>query len=313
MERFKRLLGGKTLEQGAARTREGPFAALRALFQTGARLDGAFWEELEFTLISADVGPYLTAELVAAARERLKGLRLEDAFQARQVVQLLLSERLTVGSSLLSHVVPLTVVLLVGVNGSGKTTSIAKLAHWLTQQGYSCLLAAADTFRAAAIDQLQTWGHRAGVPVIAQQPGSDPGAVVYDALESALARKLDYLLVDTAGRLQTKTNLMEELRKIRRIVANKVGEQAIETLLVLDAITGQNALSQAKAFTQAAGVTGLILTKLDSTAKGGSVFAIVNELRVPIKFVGTGEHLDDIDVFDAKRFVAALFAEPAAV
>jgi fused signal recognition particle receptor len=195
----------------------------------------------------------------------------------------------------------------VGVNGSGKTTTIAKLAYYLKGQGHRVALAAADTFRAAAIDQLKIWGERANTPVIAHQPGADPGAVVFDAMQAAPARGTDVIIVDTAGRIHTKFNLMEELKKVRRVINKQDPDAPHEVLLVLDATTGQNALSQARHFLQAVNVTGLVIAKLDGTAKGGIVFAIAQELGIPIKFIGTGEHLDDLAEFDAEEFVNALF------
>ncbi len=290
------------------KSRGGAFAALRDLFRPGVDLDEEFWEELEATLIMADVGPYLAVELVENARERITQTDLAAVSDAHDLVEELLVAQLGAGSALLS-VEPLTVILMVGVNGSGKTTMTAKLAHWLQEQGHTCMLAAADTFRAAAIDQLRLWAERIDVPVIAQQPGSDPAAVVYDAIESAISRNASHLIVDTAGRLHTKANLMDELRKVQRIVSGRVGAAAIETLLVVDAITGQNALNQAKVFCDSVGVTGVVLTKLDSTARGGSAFSIARELQLPIKLVGTGEQLNDMDAFDSKRFVQALLSE----
>jgi len=201
----------------------------------------------------------------------------------------------------------LTVVLIVGVNGSGKTTTIAKLSRYYQNRGRKVLLAAADTFRAAAVDQLKIWSERAGVPIIAHQPGADPGAVVYDAIRASQSRKADLLIVDTAGRLHTKYNLMEELRKVRGVANKRVHEAPHETLLVLDATTGQNALSQARHFKDAVEVTGVIVAKLDGTAKGGVVFAVTQELGLPVRFIGTGETLDDLAEFDAEAFVEALF------
>ena len=308
MKQFKQLLGGKSLEESVEKSRGGAFAALRDLFRPGVDLDEDFWEELEATLIMADVGPYLAVELVENARERIAQTDLAAVSDAHDLVEELLVAQLGAGSALLS-VEPLTVILMVGVNGSGKTTMTAKLAHWLQEQGHTCMLAAADTFRAAAIDQLRLWAERIDVPVIAQQPGSDPGAVVYDAIDSAISRNASHLIVDTAGRLHTKANLMDELRKVQRIVTGRVGAAAIETLLVVDAITGQNALNQAKVFCDSVGVTGVVLTKLDSTARGGSAFSIARELQLPIKLVGTGEQLNDMDAFDSKRFVQALLSE----
>ncbi len=283
--------------------------ALRELFRPGVRLDEDFWEELEATLIMADVGPYLADELAASAREAIAKTNLDSAADAHGLIEELLVGQLVSGSSQLLTAQPLTTILMVGVNGSGKTTMSAKLAYWLQEQGHTCMLAAADTFRAAAIDQLGIWAERIDVPMIAQQPGSDPGAVVFDALDSALARNVSHLIVDTAGRLHTKSNLMDELRKVQRIVANRVGAPAIETLLVIDAIAGQNVLKQAKIFCESVNVTGIVLTKLDSTARGGSVFSIARELELPIKLVGTGEQLNDMDMFDSVRFVRALLSE----
>ena len=204
---------------------------------------------------------------------------------------------------------PLTVILVIGVNGSGKTTSIAKMAYRLTKEGHKVVLAAADTFRAAAIDQLKVWGERVGVPVISQNPGSDPGAVVYDSIQAALTRGSDVLIVDTAGRLHTKYNLMEELKKINKIIQKFVPDGPHELLIVMDATTGQNALLQARQFALDIGLSGVIITKLDSTAKGGFAFAVADDLGVPIKFIGTGEKLGDLTPFDPQSFVAALFAQ----
>ena len=310
MKRFKQILGGKSLEESVEKSRGGAFSALRELFRPGVRLDEDFWEELEATLIMADVGPYLADDLIRSARETVAQAKLESAADAHGLIEDLLVAQLTADSGELLTAQPLTVILMVGVNGSGKTTMSAKLAHWLQEQGHTCMLAAADTFRAAAIDQLRIWAERLDVPLIAQQPGSDPGAVVFDAIDAALARNASHLIVDTAGRLHTKANLMDELRKVQRIVANRVGASAIETLLVIDAIMGQNVLNQAKIFCDSVNVSGIVLTKLDSTARGGSVFGIARELNLPIKLVGTGEQLNDMDVFDSTRFVRALLGEP---
>ncbi len=310
MKRFKQILGGKSLEESVEKSRGGAFSALRELFRPGVRLDEDFWEELEATLIMADVGPYLADDLIRSARETVAQAKLDSAADAHGLIEDLLVAQLTADSGELLTAQPLTVVLMVGVNGSGKTTMSAKLAHWLQEQGHTCILAAADTFRAAAIDQLRIWAERLDVPLIAQQPGSDPGAVVFDAIDAALARNASHLIVDTAGRLHTKANLMDELRKVQRIVANRVGAPAIETLLVIDAIMGQNVLNQAKIFCDSVNVSGIVLTKLDSTARGGSVFGIARELNLPIKLVGTGEQLNDMDVFDSTRFVRALLGEP---
>ena len=309
MKQFKQIFGGKSLEESVEKSRGGAFSALRDLFRPGVQLDEDFWEELEATLIMADVGPYLAVELIESARERIAESTLDSAADAHDLIEKLLVAQLGADPAEMLSVQPLTVILMVGVNGAGKTTMTAKLAQWLKEQGHTCLLAAADTFRAAAIDQLRVWAERIDVPIIAQQPGSDPGAVVFDAIDSALARNATHLIVDTAGRLHTKANLMDELRKVQRIAANRVGASAIETLLVIDAITGQNALTQAKVFRDSIPVTGVVLTKLDSTARGGSVFSIARELQLPIKLVGTGEQLNDMDAFDGQRFVRALLNE----
>ena len=309
MKQFKQLFGGKSLEESVEKSRGGAFSALRDLFRPGVDLDEDFWDELEATLIMADIGPYLAVELIESAQERIAKSNLASAAEAHGLIEELLAAQFGTDSPALLSAQPLTVILMVGVNGSGKTTMTAKLAYWLQEQGHSCLLAAADTFRAAAIDQLRLWAERIDVPVIAQQPGSDPGAVVFDAIDSATSRHVTHLIVDTAGRLHTKANLMDELRKIQRIVTGRVGATAIETLLVIDAITGQNALNQAKVFCDSVAVTGVVLTKLDSTARGGSAFSIARELQLPIKLVGTGEQLNDMDAFDSERFVRALLSK----
>jgi fused signal recognition particle receptor len=270
------------------------------------KIDEEVWEELEELLISADVGVATTTKLInnvkqKAADEDLAGSQVGAALQQEMVNILSIPAREDNEEKPSPKV-----ILLVGVNGSGKTTSIAKLAYSMKKEGQSVLLAAADTFRAAAIDQLKKQGERAGVDVIAHQPGADPGAVVYDALQAARSRHIDNVIIDTAGRLHTKYNLMEELKKVRRVAAKLDGTAPHEVILVLDATTGQNGLSQAKYFTEAVGVTGIFLAKLDGTAKGGIVLAICDELSVPIQFIGVGEGLDDMVSFEAKAFVEAL-------
>lgn len=268
-----------------------------------------FWSGLEETLIGADVGVDTTIEIVDKLRVRVDKERVRDTAR----VQAMLKEELLALLQIPNLQSPISdlqspyVILIVGVNGSGKTTSIAKLANYYKAQDKRVLLAAADTFRAAAIDQLKIWGQRVGVDVVAHQPGADPGAVAFDAWQAAKARHADCLIVDTAGRLQTKFNLMKELEKIARVLQKNDPHAPHETLLVLDAVTGQNGLQQAREFKKATPLTGLILTKLDGTAKGGIVFAIAKELQVPIKFVGTGETLDDFAEFDAQAFVDGLF------
>lgn len=267
-------------------------------------LDEAFFSDLEEVLIQADLGAVLSAQIVDALRAG-PGARTPDAM--RKALSLALGERLGTTRPLLLDPPP-AVVLVLGVNGSGKTTTIGKLAHRLGGQGRRVLLAAADTFRAAAIEQLELWGERTGTPVVRHQAGADPAAVVFDASQAALARHSDVLIVDTAGRLHTKVNLIEELKKIDRVIARTLPGSPVERLLVLDATTGQNGLAQARRFHEAVGLTGTVLTKLDGTARGGIVVALAQELRVPILFVGTGEGPDDLVPFDVETFVAALIA-----
>ena len=275
---------------------------------SGDQITEETWEALEALLVQADVGVSTTITLVDRLREAV------DRGQARKPEELqeILKEELV---ALLGDSAPmnideprlLTVVLIVGVNGSGKTTTIAKLANYYTKRGRKVLLAAADTFRAAAIDQLNIWGERVGVPVIAHQPGADPGAVVYDSIRACQSRGADLLIVDTAGRLHTKYNLMEELRKVWGVTNKRVHQAPHETLLVLDATTGQNALAQARHFKDTVQVTGVIVAKLDGTAKGGVVFAVAQELGLPVRFIGTGETMEDLAEFDAEAFVEGLF------
>ncbi|HZS13072.1 MAG TPA: signal recognition particle-docking protein FtsY [Candidatus Dormibacteraeota bacterium] len=271
-------------------------------------LDDSFYDDLLEILVGADAGMGVAEQLVERLRERVRDERIADAEQAlaalkQEMVDLLMQRDRTL------HVdaVP-SVVLVVGVNGSGKTTTLGKYAHRLREDGKTPLLAAADTYRAAAIDQLRLWADRANTEMVAHQPGSDPGAVVYDAIQAAVARRADVVLVDTAGRLHTKSPLMEELKKVRRVVQRLVPEGPQETLLVLEAPTGMNAIAQARAFNEAVGLTGLVLTKLDGTSRGGTLLAIEAELGVPVKLVGMGEGIDDLNVFDPQAYLDALFA-----
>jgi fused signal recognition particle receptor len=297
----------KTLRDSLTKTRRSFFGQISGLLG-GGQITEETWEDLEALLVQADVGVSTTMILVDRLREQVARGKAGTADQLEELLKQELRK-------LLGDPAPmvvdgqrlLTVILIVGVNGSGKTTSIAKLAKYYQDQGRKVLLAAADTFRAAAIDQLKIWGERAGVPVIAHQPGADPGAVVYDAIRASQSRNADLLIVDTAGRLHTKYNLMEELRKVRGVAQKRVHQAPHETLLVLDATTGQNALSQARHFQEAVDVTGVVVAKLDGTAKGGVVFAIAQELGLPVRFVGTGETLDDLAEFDAEAFVEGLF------
>lgn len=285
------------------------FGRLNETFESDEITDET-WDELEETLITGDVGVTTSERLLATLRERVavehieRGSQLRDALKDELLLLLGDPEPLVV-----SDTSPISVYLVVGVNGVGKTTSIAKLASLLKRQKHRVMLAAGDTFRAAATEQLKTWGDRVGVPVISHQHGADPGAVVFDAMQAAQARGTDILIVDTAGRLHTKFNLMEELKKIMRVLQKYDPEAPHDVLLVIDATTGQNGFLQAKQFVQDSGVSGVILTKLDSTARGGIAFAIASELGLPIKFVGTGETLKDLAPFDAEDFVEALFED----
>jgi fused signal recognition particle receptor len=292
------------LNAGLARTRGGFMSRLRGFLGGGP--DEASWDDVEETLIGGDVGAALAMEVVERARRRRDPGGAEAAVRAELAA--LLVARDPHWSPRPSVAGGPAVILVVGVNGTGKTTTIGKLAARYAAEGRSVLLAAADTFRAAAIDQLRIWAERAKVPVVAHAPHADPGAVVYDALDAAVARGADLVIADTAGRLHTKTNLMDELSKIRRIIDKRLPGAEPETIFVLDATTGQNGLAQAKAFHESVGLTGIVLTKLDSTAKGGIVFAIEHDLAVPVRFIGVGEKVGDLLPFDPDAFVAALFA-----
>jgi fused signal recognition particle receptor len=291
-------------EQGLERTRDGFMARLRGALAAGP--DGPAWDDVEETLIAGDVGAALAMDVVEEARKRRDPGGAEAAVRA--VLAGLLVPRDAAWEPRPTAPGQPAVVLVVGVNGTGKTTTIGKLASRYNHEGRTVLLAAADTFRAAAIDQLLIWADRAGVEVVSHAPGADPGAVVYDALDAAVARGADLVIADTAGRLHTKSNLMDELTKIRRIVDKRLPGAQPETLFVLDATTGQNGLHQAQAFNDAVGLTGIVLTKLDSTAKGGIVFAIEHDLKVPVRFAGVGEQAGDLIPFDPDAFVEALFA-----
>ncbi|WMJ83648.1 signal recognition particle-docking protein FtsY [Oscillospiraceae bacterium LTW-04] len=282
-------------------------AGLRKISFT-ARIDDEYFEELEEQLIMADVGVQTSELIVSKLRERAKKERLTEASALRPVIKEVVRGILDVNCPDNITESP-RVLLMIGVNGVGKTTSIGKLAARYTAEGKKVLLAAADTFRAAAIEQLTIWGERTGTPVVAHTQGSDPAAVVHDALQAGSARGADVIICDTAGRLHNKQNLMDELSKIRRVVAKELPDCVPEVLLVVDATTGQNALSQARRFKEAAGVNGIILTKLDGTAKGGVVIAIANEVSVPVRFVGVGEGVNDLYPFDATEFAEAIFGD----
>ena len=271
------------------------------------KLDDAFYEELEEALILADLGAASAADTVAQLRKRVSQKLMTRADEVKDALRDILAEKLNVGDPALDLSTTPSVVLVIGVNGVGKTTSIGKLAARFKSEGKKVLLCAGDTFRAAAADQLEIWAGRAGVDIVRQHEGADPGAVLFDALQAAKARHADVVICDTAGRLHNKQNLMNELAKLRKIIDRETPDAAKETLLVLDATTGQNGLIQARQFKETAGLTGIILTKLDGTAKGGIVVAIAQELQVPVKFVGVGEGIDDLRPFDAREFVKELF------
>jgi fused signal recognition particle receptor len=293
------------IEQALKPSRDSWFKKAMRLFDRAA-VDETVWTELEELLISADVGFGTAEKLLERVKQRAKEEKFSEGSAVRDALQQEMVKILTIEIPLPSPPSPPKVIMAVGVNGSGKTTSIAKLAYRAKKEGKNVILVAADTFRVAAIDQLRKLASEVGVDVVAHQPGGDAGAVVYDALEAARGRNADEVIIDTAGRLHTKFNLMEELKKIRRVAA-KVDESAPhEVILVLDATTGQNGLTQARHFTEAVGVTGIFLTKLDGTAKGGIVLAICDELKIPIQFVGVGDGLDDMTAFDAESFVRAL-------
>ena len=271
------------------------------------KLDDEFYDQLEEALILADMGVESATDAVAKLRKKVKERLLTRADEVKDALRAILAEKLEVGDAALNLSTTPSIVLFIGVNGVGKTTSIGKLAAQLKAEGKKVLLCAGDTFRAAAADQLEIWANRAGVDIIRQHEGADPGAVLFDALQAAKARGVDVVLCDTAGRLHNKQNLMNELAKLRKIIARECPDSVCETLLVLDATTGQNGLVQARTFKETAGLTGIILTKLDGTAKGGIVIAIAQELQVPVKFVGVGEGIDDLKPFDAREFTADLF------
>lgn len=294
------------LKKGLAKTKQAIFSQVNDLFSVFVRVDEDPFEELEELLICADVGAASTEEILERLRAHVKRERITDPAEARKALMEILEDMIGDGGELELSRTP-AVILVIGVNGVGKTTSIAKIAHGLKQQGKSVMLAAADTFRAAAIDQLQVWADRAGAELIRGNEGADPASVVYDAANAAKRKRADVLIVDTAGRLHNKKNLMDELSKINRVLGRELPDSSRETLLVLDATTGQNAVVQAKEFKNAAELTGLILTKLDGTAKGGIVFSVKKELALPVKFIGVGETMEDLQPFSSEEFVKALF------
>ncbi len=294
----------KKLQQGLSKTRN----RLLSLAFGRECLDESFFEELEEALIISDVGAALAGSLILELRERIKKEKLTLAKEAREELRMLIAARMRVDSCFLPEN-SRAVLLIVGVNGVGKTTSIGKLAHYYKANGKKTMLAAADTFRAAAAEQLGIWAERAEVPMVRHEEGSDPAAVVFDAIASFKAKQFDLLICDTAGRLHNKKNLMNELEKIRRVIGREIPDAICKAVLVLDSTTGRNAIMQAKAFSEAVGLTDIILTKLDGTAKGGMVLAVKEELGLPVRFVGVGEGLEDLQPFDADAFAAALLCE----
>ncbi|MTW86663.1 signal recognition particle-docking protein FtsY [Virgibacillus dakarensis] len=301
-------------KEGMKKTRNSFSGKINDLIARYRKVDEDFFEELEEILISADVGVTAVMDLIDELKMEVKRRNIKDTKEVKEVISEKLVEIYYGDDDEEIEVLnlqenELTVILVVGVNGVGKTTSIGKLAHQLKQEGNKVILAAGDTFRAGAIEQLEVWGERAGVDVIKQNAGSDPAAVIFDGIKAAKSRGADVLICDTAGRLQNKVNLMNELAKVKRVIEKEIPGAPHEVLLVLDATTGQNAMSQAKTFSEATNVSGIVLTKLDGTAKGGIVLAIRNELHIPVKFVGLGEQVNDLQVFDANAFVYGLFAD----
>lgn len=295
------------LVQGLSKTRDNIVHGIDSIFSGFSTIDDDFYEELEEILIMADLGINTTTAIVENLREKVKKEKIKDPTLCRQLLIDSMKEQMELGENAYDFESKKSVILLIGVNGVGKTTTAGKLAGQLKNQGKKVMVAAADTFRAAAIEQLTEWANRANVEIIAQKEGSDPAAVIYDAVTAAKSRNTDVLLCDTAGRLHNKKNLMEELKKINRVIDREYPDAYRETLVVLDGTTGQNALAQAREFKDVADITGIILTKLDGTAKGGIAIAIQSELGIPVKYIGIGEQIDDLQKFNAEDFVNALF------
>jgi fused signal recognition particle receptor len=296
------------LKEGLAKTRKGITERIDQVLVSFGKVDEELFEELEEVLVTADLGVDTAMKIMDDTRQKVKESKITDPMEIKELIKEALVEILGEETQNLDIEPSPAVIMVIGVNGVGKTTSIGKISYNLKSQGKKVMLAAADTFRAAAIDQLEIWAKRAGVDIIRQQEGSDPAAVVYDAIQAAKARKVDVLICDTAGRLHTKKNLMEELRKVSRIIDREMPGAKRENLLVLDATTGQNAVSQARTFSEVTDISGIVLTKLDGTAKGGIIIAIRSELGLPVKLVGVGEQMDDLQPFNAKEFVEALFS-----
>lgn len=294
------------IAEGLKKTKDSFLGGLQRIFNSFTKIDEELFEELEEQMIMSDIGVETSEQICESVRKKVKERGITDPNDIMELIYEVVSEIMGDDTGLDLTKSP-AVIMVIGVNGAGKTTTIGKLCHQFRQEGKKVLVAAADTFRAAAIDQLQVWTDRAGVDIVKHAEGSDPGAVVYDSLEAAKARNCDVVVIDTAGRLHNKKNLMEELKKINRIIDSKAGECSREILLVLDATTGQNAVSQAKLFSETAPITGIVLTKLDGTAKGGIVISIKNELGIPVKLIGVGEKIDDLQPFNSRMFVDALF------
>lgn len=295
------------LKAGLTKTRDNIVRGIDNVFSGFSNIDEDFYEELEEILIMGDIGVNATAKIVERLKEQVKEQHIKEPSECKQLLIDGIKEQMRVEETAYDFETEQSVVLVIGVNGVGKTTSVGKLAGKLKDKGRKVLLAAADTFRAAAIEQLEEWSHRAGVDIISGSEGADPASVIYDAVSAAKARHVDVLLCDTAGRLHNKKNLMEELKKINRIIDREFPDAHRENLVVLDGTTGQNALNQAREFAQVADLTGIILTKLDGTAKGGIAVAIQSELKIPVKYIGVGESIEDLQKFDADQFVNALF------
>ncbi len=296
------------LKEGLSKTRRGITEKVEQVLVSFGKIDEELFEELEEILIAGDVGMETTIRITEDLRKKVKERKIVDPKEIKNLLKESIIGILKDDDTDLNTITKPSVIMVIGVNGVGKTTSIGKIAHMYKQQGKKVILAAGDTFRAAAIDQLEIWADRVGVDIIKHSEGSDPAAVIYDAVQAAKSRKADILICDTAGRLHTKKNLMEELRKMSKVIDRELPGASRETLLVLDATTGQNAISQARTFNEIADITGIVLTKLDGTAKGGIVIAIKSELDIPVKLIGVGEKMDDLQRFDAKEFVEALFA-----
>ena len=298
---FKKLISGLT------KTRDNVVSGLNSIFHGFSKIDDDFYEELEEMLIMGDIGVATTEKIIDDLKAKVRELKIKEPLECKQLLIDSIKEQMNLGENAYEYENRKSVLLVIGVNGVGKTTSIGKIAAGLKAQGKKVILAAADTFRAAAIEQLTEWADRAGVDIIAQHEGSDPGAVIYDAIQASKARNADVLICDTAGRLHNKKNLMDELKKIDRIIEKEYPDAYRENLIVLDGTTGQNALSQLKEFREVADISGIILTKMDGTAKGGIAVAIQAEYGIPVKYIGVGEKVEDLQKFDSNTFVNALF------